>query len=91
MYCIVILYESHSLNLKVVSSNLYMMSLDISVLDQKEVSNTHTVTITTKGIKKTVNFNLAVKMKQVRIKIENLSLFVVFRREKWRAMMRGKI
>jgi len=50
--------------IKVVSSNLYMMSLDISVLDQKEVSNTHTVTITTKGIKKTVNFNLAVKMKQ---------------------------
>lgn len=46
------------------SENLYRFHLDIAVLDKTEVSNVHTVTITTKGIKKMINFSLALKMKQ---------------------------
>ena len=51
--------------MQVLSKNLYQFSLDIAVLDQTEVSNVHTVTITTSGIKKKIEFNLALKMKQV--------------------------
>lgn len=50
--------------IEVLSENLYRFHLDIAMMDQNEVSNVHTVTITTKGIKKKINFNLALKMKQ---------------------------
>eukprot|EP00092_Neocalanus_flemingeri_P038699 GFUD01042135.1.p1 GENE.GFUD01042135.1~~GFUD01042135.1.p1 ORF type:complete len:329 (-),score=125.47 GFUD01042135.1:318-1304(-) len=58
------IYRAGEIEVLSESDNLYQFSLDIAVLDQKEVSNIHTVTITTKGIKKTVHFNLALKMTQ---------------------------
>jgi hypothetical protein len=62
----------------VLSENLYRFHLDIAMMDLNEVSNVHTVTITTKGIKKMINFNLALKMKQAREFILEKLIFASF-------------
>ena len=51
--------------LQVLSDNTYKFTLDIAVVDKSEVSNQHTLTITTKGIKKKIEFFLSLKMQQV--------------------------
>jgi len=58
-------------NIEEVSANQYQFHLDLAVLDESEVSNSHSVTIQTKGIKKTINFNLSMKKKQEREEMQD--------------------
>jgi len=51
-------------DIQVLSDNTYKFTLDIAVVDKSEVSNQHTLTITTKGIKKKIEFFLSLKMQQ---------------------------
>lgn len=51
-------------DIQVLSDNKYKFTLDIAVVDKSEVSNQHTLTITTSGIKKKIEFFLSLKMQQ---------------------------